>query len=279
MTQTLAEPARKLWVSRNPNDWVPFEWDEPLYGRQVFGEIAIARANGATGSHMAGFWRCHAGAPGARNDGSSLLTYSAPLGDEALVVVEGEATVTVVATGEQHLLTPGTIMCHPKNLELTWDIKGPYFKKYWVIWDSPKEATPSEELVIFNTNANPENWEPYSWTEPVEGEFTDGEIYIIKGTGSTGTYMCGLWRAGVGIAGCEPDGSKTIAYTSVYGDETEFLLEGSVHVRNDETGEEFDAHAGDVIGFFPGVHVTWTQNPPFIKKFWVITNEELPAEA
>jgi len=228
---------------------------------------------------MAGFWRSHAGAPGARPDGSMSLNYSSPLGDEVLVVMEGEATVTVVKTGKVHTLTKGTIMCHPKGLELRWDVKGPYFKKYWLIWDCDNVATPSEELVFFNVNDNPPDWQPYSWVEPVEGEHTDGEIYIIKGTGSTGTYMCGLWRAGVGIAGCNPDGSLTIPYTSVYGDETELLIEGATHVRNDETGEEFDCHAGDVIGFHHGVHVTWSQKPPFIRKFWVITNAELPAEA
>ncbi len=277
MTQSLVDTDRKLWVSRNPNEWVPFEWAEPKYGPQAFGEIALARASGSSGSHMAGFWRCGPNSPGARPDGSGTVHYSAPLGDECLVVQEGEATVTVVETGEQHLLTPGTIMIHPKGLELRWDVKAPYFKKYWVIWDSPKEATPSKELIFGNTNDNPAEWEPYSWVEPVEGEVIDGEVYFITKTGSTGTMMAGMWRAGVGIAGCNPDGSKTIPYTSVYGDETELLLEGATHVRNDETGEEWDCHAGDVIGFHKGLHVTWTQAPPFIKKFWVITDEELPA--
>jgi uncharacterized cupin superfamily protein len=253
MTQTL-ERTRKHWVSRNPDEWVPFAWEEPHYGPQVYGEIAIARAGGSGGTHLAGFWRCTPNSPGARPDGSCTLTYSAPLGDEALIVLEGEATVTVVKTGVKHLLTPGTIMCHPKNLELLWDIKSPYFKKYWLIWDSPTEATPSEELVFANVNDNPENgWEPYSWTEPGEGDWTDGEVYFIKRTGS-----------------------KTIPYTSVYGDETEFLLEGTVHIRNDETGEEWDCQRGDVIGFHHGLHVTWSQNGPFIKKFWVITNADLP---
>jgi uncharacterized cupin superfamily protein len=276
MTQTL-ERTRKHWVSRNPNEWVPFAWDEPNHGSQVFGEIAIARASGSSGTHMAGFWRCTPNSPGARPDGSSSLIYSAPLGDEALIVLEGEATVTVVKTGVKHHLTPGTIMCHPKGLELHWETQGPYFKKYWLIFDSPNVAYPSEELVFANVNDNPKDgWEAYSWTEPGEGEWTDGEVLFIKRTGSTGTYMCGLWRAGVGSPGCNPDGSKTIPYTSVYGDETEFILEGTTHIRNDETGETWDCERGDVIGFHHGLHVTWSQDGPFMKKFWVITNEELP---
>ena len=46
---------------------------------------------------------------------------------------------------------------------------------------------------------------------------------------------------------------------------------------NEETGEEYDLKAGDVIGLPSGVPVTWTSKPPFLKKFFVITNEALPA--
>jgi uncharacterized cupin superfamily protein len=55
------------------------------------------------------------------------------------------------------------------------------------------------------------------------------------------------------------------------------LLEGRAHLRVDETGEEFDFRAGDVIALPSGLHCTWTSEAPFVKKFWVITNEDLPA--
>jgi uncharacterized cupin superfamily protein len=263
-------------VSPASTSWVPFEWDEPRLGHQVKGEISMIVPEGTSGSLMAGLWRTHAGAPGAAPDGSSSIVYSSPLGDEVAVVLDGAATVTVAKTGKQHRLEPGTIMCHPKGLELRWDIEAPYLKKYWVIWDSPQAATPRDDVIIANVNDNPPAWETYTWTEPLEGDQVCGELFFVCPDGSTGTRMCGLWRSGVGIGGCAPDGSTTVPYTATLGDETILLLEGEVHVRDDETGEEHDFRAGDVLILPSGHHATWTSKAPFTKKLWVITKDQLP---
>jgi hypothetical protein len=114
---------------------------------------------------MSGLWRAASTSPGCEPDGSCRVKYSAPLGDENLCVLEGEATVTVVSTRRQHHLTPGTIICHPKGVELLWETEPPFFKKYCVIWDSPKAATPSDELTFANINDNPDDWLPFSWEE------------------------------------------------------------------------------------------------------------------
>jgi hypothetical protein len=84
--------------------------------------------------------------------------------------------------------------------------------------------------------------------------------------------MAGVWRYGIGMPGCAPDGSVTVPYTAPLGDETMLLLDRQVHVRN----EEHDFRAGDVIGLSSGLRQTWTSKGPFAKKFWVITNENLP---
>jgi uncharacterized cupin superfamily protein len=261
------------------DSWEPFEWEEPGHGKLVHGEISMIIPEGTSGSLMAGLWRTHAAAPGANADGSHTIPYSSPLGDEMLVVIEGTATVTVNETGEKHRLEPGVIMCHPKNLELTWEVDGPYFKKYWVIWDSPQAATPRTDLLVGNINDNPAEWETYRWTEPVEGDQVCGELYFMRQDGTTGTRLCGIWRSGVGIDGCEADGSSTIPYTATLGDETLLLLEGTVHIRDDVTGEEHDLHSGDVVTLPHGHHLTWTSQPPFVKKFWVITKDQLPEPA
>lgn len=83
-----------------------------------------------------------------------------------------------------------------------------------------------------------------------------GELYYVRPEGATGTLMAGVSRSGVGIDGCEADGSATVPYTGVLGDETILLLEGEVHVRNDETGEEYDFKAGDLIGLSQGLRQT-----------------------
>ena len=136
---------------------------------------------------------------------------------EHWTVICGEATVTVVETGEQYHLTPGTIMCHPKGLELLWETKAPYFKKYWVIFDSPKDApNPPKELTLANINDNPDEWIPLSWEE-AEGPQDCGELFFIKQTGTTGTHMAGIWRSGIGIHGCDEKGVSKIPYTAPLG--------------------------------------------------------------
>lgn len=270
---------RYVWHLRNPSEdqWVPFEWDEPMYsGQYAAGEIVVARESGTSGNLMAGFWRARAGGPGCNPDGSCTVKYSAPLGDENLCVVEGEAIVTNTATGEKHHLTPGTIMIHPKGVELLWETKPPYFKKYWCIFDSPKEASdPPTTLSFGNINDNPAEWAPYSWTE-LEGDMSLGELYIIKETGTTGTHMAGIWRSGVGTAGCDEKGMGTCHYRGPLGDETILLLEGNVTIKDEETGEVYNIQAGDIAGYSIGHHIHWTSQAPFVKKFWTITQEPLP---
>ena len=276
---------RYVWHMRNPSadQWVPFEWDDPMNGGvSASGEIVVGREAGGAGASanlMAGFWRARSGGPGVNPDGSCTVKYSAPLGDENLCVIEGEATVTVVETGQQYHLTPGTIMCHPKGLELLWETKAPYFKKYWVIFDSPKDApNPPKELILANINDNPDEWAPLSWVE-AEGPQDCGELIFIKQTGTTGTHMAGLWRSGIGIHGCDEKGVSKIPYTAPLGDETIILLEGRVSIIDDETGDKYELQAGDVAGYSHGHHISWTSHGPFVKKFWTITMDQLPEAA
>ncbi|TQC49943.1 hypothetical protein EEB14_07370 [Rhodococcus sp. WS4] len=81
-------------------------------------------------------------------------------------------------------------------------------------------------MYVSNISDNPESWEPHEWVEPGRGLQAIGKFFALQSTGSTGTLMCGLWRTGGGIAGCEPDGSSTVSYTAPIGDEATLLLEG-----------------------------------------------------
>lgn len=101
-------------------DWAPWEWNDPIHGDQTIGQFGVIRTNGTMGTHVAGYWRSAAGLPGCAADGTCRMPYSAPLGDETTVVLDGEATITVTATGRQHELTRGSILCHPKNVDLLW---------------------------------------------------------------------------------------------------------------------------------------------------------------
>lgn len=264
-----------------PKDqWLPFEWEEPTIGRCVHGEIAVIRPHGTSGTLMAGFWRTGPTSPGARKDGSHTVVYSSPLGDETACVLEGTATLTVKSTGQKFRIAPGSIVSSPKNLEVHWQIDGPYFKKYWCIFNG-SEATSNapKELKVTNVNDNPPDWQEYHFTEPKEGDLIAGELYFIREGGSTGTMMSGVWRSGKGIAGTDVDaaGKMVTPYTGVLGDETILLLEGEVDVVETRTGKKHSFRAGDVIGLSSGMHVTWTSKGPFSKKLWVITRDQLPS--
>lgn len=262
-----------------PDQWIPFAWDEPGLGHQVHGEIAVIRSNGTSGHLQAGFWRSASTSPGARADGSQTVVYSSPLGDETACVIEGSATLTVTATGEKFRITPGSIVSSPKNLEVTWEIDGPYFKKYWCIFNgSVDTAHPPRDLKISNINDNPPDWQEYHFVEPREGAQVAGELYFIRDGGTTGTMLSGVWRAGKGIAGSHVDasGALTTPYTGVLGDETMLLLEGEVEVTETLSGKKHSFRAGDVIGLASGMHVTWVSKGPFVKKLWVITRDSLP---
>jgi uncharacterized cupin superfamily protein len=266
--------------SRNLNPaggWTPFEWVEPVHGPQVKGEVFIIRPEGTSGDVKAGLWRTGPGIAGCQPDGSCHVKYSAPDADETVVILEGSAEITVTATGKKYRLEAGSIMSHPKGLDITWEISPPFLKKFWVLWDSPHAATPGADLYVANISDNPATWTPYEWVEPAHGLQVCGELFTIRDTGATGTLMCGLWRTGAGIAGCAADGSSTVPYTAPLGDETMLLLEGRAHLVNEETGEEYDFSAGDVVCLPSGLPVRWTSQAPFVKKFWVITNETPPA--
>ncbi|MBL6751564.1 MAG: DUF861 domain-containing protein [Nevskia sp.] len=261
-----------------PDQWVPFEWEEPGLGRQVHGEIAVVRRHGTSGWLQAGFWRTGPTSPGAQKDGSHRVVYSAPLGDETACVMEGSATLTVVATGKRYQIAPGSIVSSPKNLEVIWEINAPYFKKYWCIFNGTQPApNPPRDLLVSNVSDNPAQWQAYHFVEPKEGPQVAGELFFIRQGGSTGTMLSGIWRSGKGIAGTSVDANGTLVtpYTGVLGDETILLLEGEVDVVETITGKTHSFRAGDVIGLSSGMHITWTSRGPFTKKLWVISRDQL----
>ncbi|MDN3459879.1 cupin domain-containing protein [Rhodococcus sp. APC 3903] len=264
--------------SRNSTgEWVPFAWTEPVHGPQVKGEVLVIRTGGTSGSLQAGLWRTGVGIAGCNPDGTCHVDYSAPTADETVVILEGVVEVTVTSTGKKYELEAGSIMSHPKGLDITWDIKSPFLKKFWVLWDSPQEATKDGDVYVGNISDNPEEWAPYEWVEPEHGPQVCGELFALRGTGATGTLMCGLWRTGVGIAGCEADGSSIVPYTAPLGDETMLILEGRAHLVDHASGDEYDFKAGDIIALPSGLETTWTSRAPYVKKFWVITNENVPS--
>ncbi|KAK5050961.1 hypothetical protein LTR84_003520 [Exophiala bonariae] len=263
-----------------PESWLPFEWEEPGKGKLVHGEVMFVRPFGTSGRLAAGLWRAGPTSPGGRPDGSNIVTYSAPLGHETACVIDGTATLTVVASGKTYRVGPGSIISSPKGIEVEWAIDGPFFKKYWCIWEGTSQVPNSApDFQINHVSDNPKDWVDYHFTEPKEGPQVAGQLYFIRTAGSSGTMLSGVWRSGKGIAATNLDanGTLTTPYTGVLGDETILLLAGEVDVTETESGKTHSFRAGDIIGLTSGMHVTWVSKGPFTKKLWVITKDELPA--
>lgn len=118
----------------NPEKWTAFGWEDPVHGPQVKGDLIVIRPEGTSGSLSCGLWRTSPISAGCRPDGSCTPIYTAPLGDETVLILEGEAMITVKKTGKKHHIKAGDIMSHPKGLDVTWEIPGPFLKKFWVSW-------------------------------------------------------------------------------------------------------------------------------------------------
>lgn len=255
----------------NPSAWTDFGWDDPRHGPQVKGEVAVIREEGTSGSLAAGLWRTGHQIAGCEPDGSCWVKYSAPLGDETMVLLEGAVRITETASGRQHHVAAGSILSHPKHVDLLWEISRPFLKKFWVIWDCPTPGTREDHLYVASIHDNPPQWTPCAWEVPGREPQVCGESHVIRRTGSTGHLRCELWRTGVGIAGCAADGTATVRHATPHGDETMLLIEGRARLVNDETGEVHDLVGGDVIALPAGLPVTWTSQGPYLKLFRVTT--------
>lgn len=256
--------------------WEAFSWHEPKVGECTHGEAAILRPEGTSGSLMAGFWRSYPTAPGAGQDGSQRFLYTSPSGDEVECVIEGYATLTVMATGEKHRVSPGSIISSPKGLEVLWEVEGPYFKKFWCVFEGTQiKDNPATDLLVTHINTDHSDWQEFTLVGPDGKERSYGQILVLRDQGSTGNLLCGLWRGGVGISGSEayPLGSMSMPYDAPLGDETMLLIEGAIEVMESDTGKRHSFQPGDMVGLSAGQLISYTSRGLFNKKFWIATRD------
>ncbi|WAO82876.1 Hypothetical protein NCS54_00004700 [Fusarium falciforme] len=110
--------------------WTPFDWEDPFHAPQSKGEVVTIPTGGATGGTLApGLWRTGPGIAGCNDDGTCDIVYSAPSGDETMVLLEGSAEVPATKSGKK---PSGTLPSGTKGDEL-------FFGN---IDDNPKDLTP-----------------------------------------------------------------------------------------------------------------------------------------
>jgi quercetin dioxygenase-like cupin family protein len=110
-----ANPPRDLLianVSDNPPDWQEYHFTEPKEGPLVAGELFFLRRSGATSTMMSGIWRSGKGIAGTNVDASGTLVtpYTGTLGDETILLLEGEVEVVETLTGEKHCFRAGDVI-------------------------------------------------------------------------------------------------------------------------------------------------------------------------
>ncbi|KAL2201880.1 hypothetical protein CC79DRAFT_1351790 [Sarocladium strictum] len=148
--------SNKHVVPRGPQtpaakNWVPFEWEEPKIGKQVHGEVTIARTFGAPGELDIWFLANWAYRSGSRR--RWLSSHS----DCYLFWRK----VSCLLWFNNQLA---------KGLEVQWEIDAPSFKKYWCIWNGSKStAKPPTTLQVNHISDNPGEWTDYHFEEPKEG--------------------------------------------------------------------------------------------------------------
>ena len=195
------------------------------------------------------------------------MLYSS-IGDETSVVIDGTARLTTTTDGHTQEIGPGSIVSTPKNLQVEWEIDAPYFKTFWIAWlGTSPSPNPPKDLKINHVNDNPKQWTPYSRSDAKGGTLTSGELYMIRDSGSTGSMISGIWRAGRGIpsTNVEPDGRMVNPYIGATGDETMLILEGEVEIIETESRKKHLVRAGDSLGLSSGMHVTWVSRAPFTR--------------
>lgn len=136
----IPEPVKIHVGSRNsnPDEWFPFEFNHPIFGKQVAGEVILFRSSGS-GDHllMTGLWRSGPLSPGCDpKSGELKFPYTAPWGDENVHILEGSLTITNNETDEVHRFKAGDIFSISKGTDTYWEVDGPFCKRYVCITHS-----------------------------------------------------------------------------------------------------------------------------------------------
>jgi len=122
-------------VSDNPEEWQEYHFTEPAEGPLVAGELYFIRTGGSTGTMLSGVWRSGKGIAGSDVDdkGTMSTPYTGVLGDETILLLEGEVEVTETESGNVHNFRAGDVIGLSSGMHITWTSKGPFSKKLWVI--------------------------------------------------------------------------------------------------------------------------------------------------
>lgn len=113
--------------------YVPFTYPAPGgIETSEFGEIAVSRESSYNGNLLVvAFWRVHP---------ATSPLYDFPLGDESGYVIEGSATIDLLASHQSIRLNAGDLYSFKKGTLSRWTIHEP-FTKFVVVNDGPPASS------------------------------------------------------------------------------------------------------------------------------------------
>jgi uncharacterized cupin superfamily protein len=65
--------------------------------------------------------------------GTLITPYTGTLGDETILLLEGEVEVLETDSGKKHSFKAGDVIGLTSGMHIEWTSKGPFAKKLWVI--------------------------------------------------------------------------------------------------------------------------------------------------
>lgn len=136
-TEATPSPPTELQVNHVSDDpeWTEYHFTEPKEGDLVAGELYFIRNGGSTGTMLSGVWRSGKGIAGSDVDVHGRMTtpYTGVLGDETILLLEGEVEIIETETGKKRTFKKGDAIGLTSGMHVTWASKGPFSKKLWVI--------------------------------------------------------------------------------------------------------------------------------------------------
>lgn len=99
------------------------------------GEVYFKRNGGSTGTMLSRVWHSGKCIAGSDDDvhGTMTTPYTGVLGDETILLLEGEVEITETETGKKNNFKKGDTIGLTSGVHITWVSKGPFSKKLWVI--------------------------------------------------------------------------------------------------------------------------------------------------
>ena len=134
-------------------------------------------------------------------DTTDMVTTAGPYGcDEFMIVLEGQAAIKNIDTGELETVDAGEGFVIPKGYQCQWQQRG-YLRKFYVISEHPNEKTPEQASVSSIVKIKQQTSKQVALDVELEGDAFDmaSAKPVNKGQhlyqDNLGRFVAGIWQS------------------------------------------------------------------------------------